>query len=65
MLGILGETQISKHLRVVMYINSCTNEVTTQSETQSKMFLVGPPKHETILEEKGDFHIMEERKYKV
>ena len=29
------------------------------------MVLAGQPKHETILEEKGDIYIMENKKYKV
>jgi hypothetical protein len=30
-----------------------------------KMILVEQPKHETILEERGDIHIIGNRKYKV
>jgi len=52
------ETQTCKHLRVVIYINPCTNGGTTQLRTQNKMVTIGQPKNETILEEKGDNHII-------
>ena len=63
--GLVCETQTCEYLRVVIYMNSCTNEGTTRSKTHTKMVLVGQSKHETILEEKEDIHITGYKKYKV
>jgi hypothetical protein len=38
---------------------------TTQIRAQNKMVPVGQPKHETIVEEKRDIHLMGNKKYKV
>jgi hypothetical protein len=59
-----GDTgRILWHSRVSIYINPCTNEDIDRSHI--RMVWVGSPKYETILEEKGDFYIMGNRKYNV
>ena len=45
--------------------NPCTSAGVTRSRSHVKAVSVGQPKHETILEEKGDIHIMGNKKYKV
>lgn len=59
------KTQTRKHLGVAIYINPCANVGKTRSRTQIHMVLVGQPKHDTILDGKGDIYVMGYRKYKV
>lgn len=43
---MVWETQTCKHIKVVIYINLCTNEGMHWSRTHMKMILMGQPKHE-------------------